>query len=303
MQEDLKLSQEQYANLVKLSGIDLNDELEPSEMLSRAIIAIERKLNHVNYPLSFFTAESINVLIVDDMELSIFQLSAMLKKIGVNVYVARCKEEAIAEIKKKKIDYVVVDLFLPDAQDGFDLISQAMELKGKENKDYKVIVISGTDDPKMVQECYKFGVDEFISKQPQWHDKIMKFISSNSQKGASEEFHKYHINEDICVMSLYKINSDKYVENIVKEVNLNISNDKKHIIFNLEHIKVFSDNYSRLFVEVFKATNAKNGSFSIVKPCDTVKDALSYVFLNNVIKCFDSIEEAIEYVELNEYMK
>jgi len=75
--------------------------------VSRALIAIERKLNFFNYPLSFFTAENLNVLIVDDMELSIFQLTSMLKKIGMNVYVARNKEEAISEMElyKKSVIY------------------------------------------------------------------------------------------------------------------------------------------------------------------------------------------------------
>ncbi len=98
------------------------------------------------------------------MELSIFQLTSMLKKIGMNVYVARNKEEAISEFKKKHFDYLIVDLFLPDAQDGFAVVEEANKLKNEENKNFKMLVVSGTDDKQMVQKCYSLGVDEFIPK-------------------------------------------------------------------------------------------------------------------------------------------
>ena len=75
MEEDIKLTHDQYLNLVKLSGVDVSPEIPVEDTVSRALIALERKLNFFNYPLSFFTAESINVLIVDDMELSIYQLT------------------------------------------------------------------------------------------------------------------------------------------------------------------------------------------------------------------------------------
>ena len=303
MDEEIKLTYDQYLNLVKLSGIDVNPEIETSETVSRALIALERKLNFFNYPLSFFTAESINVLIVDDMELSIYQLTSMLKKIGINVYVARNKEEALTELKKKKIDYLIIDLFLPDAKDGFELIREANKIKSEEEKDFKLIVISGTDDTKMIQECYKYCVDEFIPKQPQWHEGILKFISNSTNKVVNEEFHKYYINENICVMTIYKINNEKYLDRILKEANTNVLTGKPNIIFNLEHIKIFSDRYASIFADVYKTTSQKDGLFILVKPCEDIKKALNYVFLNNIIHIFDTIEEAVEFIDLNEFMK
>ncbi len=296
--KDITLSKEQLFNLIKISGIDANPDMADESTVSKALIAIERKLNFFNYPLSFFTAENLNVLIVDDMELSIFQLTSMLKKIGMNVYVARNKEEAISEFKKKHFDYVLVDLFLPDANDGFELVKEANKIKNEENKNFKVLVISGTDDKQMVQQCYSLGVDEFIPKQPDWHEKVMKFISDSVSKTSNEEFQKYYINNDICVLSVYKINHETYIKNILKEVNTNVLTGKPNIIFNMEYVKIFSDNYANVFAEVYKATAQKNGVFIIVKPSEDVLKALNYVFLNNVIRVFDTIEEAVEYIEM-----
>ncbi len=299
MANEIVLTKEQLFNLIKISGIDANPDLADENTVSKALIAIERKLNFFNYPLSFFTAENLNVLIVDDMELSIFQLTSMLKKIGMNVYVARNKEEAISEFKKKHFDYLIVDLFLPDAQDGFAVVEEANKLKNEENKNFKMLVVSGTDDKQMVQKCYSLGVDEFIPKQPDWHENVMKFISNSVSKTSSEEFQKYYINDDICVLSIYKINHKTYIDNIVKEVNTDVLTGKPNIIFNMEHVKIFSDNYAGVFAEVYKATAQKNGTFIIVKPSEDVLKALNYVFLNNVIRVFDTIEEAVQYIEMS----
>ncbi len=162
-----------------------------------------------------------------------------------------------------------------------------------------MLVVSGTDDKQMVQKCYSLGVDEFIPKQPDWHENVMKFISNSVSKTSSEEFQKYYINDDICVLSIYKINHKTYIDNIVKEVNTDVLTGKPNIIFNMEHVKIFSDNYAGVFAEVYKATAQKNGTFIIVKPSEDVLKALNYVFLNNVIRVFDTIEEAVQYIEMS----
>lgn len=303
MENELKITQEQFDNLLKLSNIEIaaDTQEDAHDLISRALIALERKLNFFNYPLSFFTAEVTNVLIVDDTELSIFQLSVMLQKIGMNVYVARTKEEALAEFKKKNFDFLILDLYMPDYKDGFDLINEANKLKNEENKDFKIVAISGTDNHDVIQEAYKLEIDEFISKAPQWHEKVLKFISNTVNKIASDEYTRFYVNDNICALTLYKINNEKYVDKIVKEVNANALTGKPNIIFNMEHIKIFSDNYANLFSEVYKAITVKDGFFILVKPCEDVIKALEYVFLSDTIQTFETMEEAVEYIEMNNF--
>lgn len=301
MENEFKITQEQFDNLLKISDIEIaaDTQEDAHDLISRALIALERKLNFFNYPLSFFTAEVTNVLIVDDTELSIFQLSVMLQKIGMNVYVARTKEEALAEFKKKNFDFLILDLYLPDYKDGFDLIKEANRIKNEENKDFKIVAISGTDNHDIIQEAYKLEIDEFISKAPQWHEKVLKFISNTVNKIASDEYTRFYVNDNICALTLYKINNEKYVDKVIKEVNANVLTGKPNIIFNMEHIKIFSDSYANLFSEVYKATSAKEGMFILVKPCDDVMRALEYVFLTETIQVFNTMEEAVEFVEMN----
>lgn len=303
-ENEIKMTQEQFSNLLELSNIEIAEDTqeEPQELISRALIALERKLNFFNYPLSFFTAEVTNVLIVDDTELSIFQLSTMLQKIGMNVYVARSKEEALAEFKKKNFDFLVLDLYMPDYKDGFDLIKEANRLKNAENRNFKIICISGTDNPQIIQEAYKLEIDEFISKAPQWHENVLKYISNSTAQVSSEEYTRYYINDNICALTLYKVNNEKYVTKIIKEVNTNVLTGKQNIVFNMEHIKIFSDNYANLFSEVYKSISAKEGIFVLVKPCEDVIKALEYVFLNDAIQITDTLEEAVEYIEMNSFI-
>lgn len=297
--KEITLTKEQLANLIKISGIDVPLDAVDEETISRALIEIERKLNFFSYPVSFFTAEKLHVLIVDDMELSIYQLTSMLKKIGTDVCVARTKEEAISELKKKHFDYAVFDLFLPDAEDGLELIRMANKLKAESDKEFKILVVSGTDDSNMIQKCYREGIDEFIAKQPNWHQNVMKFISDTVVKATSEEYQKYYVNDDICVLSIHKINNETYISNILKEVNANVLTGKPNIIFDMEHIKIFSDKFAAVFAQVYKTASQAGGNFVIVKPSKDILNALSFVFLNNVIKTFYSIEEAVQYIEQN----
>ena len=303
IEEQINITKEQFDNLLKLSNIEIAGDTQENaqELVSRALISLERKLNYFNSPMSFFTAEVTNVLIVDDTELSIFQLSVMLEKIGMNVYVARNKEEAYAEFKKKNFDFLVLDLYLPDYNDGFDLIKEANRIKNEENKDFRIIAISGTDNPQIIQEAYKLEIDEFIPKAPQWHEQVLKFISNTTNKITNEEFTRFYINDTICSLTLYKVNNEKYVDKIVKEVNANVLTGKHNIIFNMEHIKIFSDTYANLFSEAYKTISAKDGMFILIKPCEDVLKALEYVFLTETIQIFNSVEEAVEYIEMNNF--
>lgn len=301
MEQDIIITKEQFDDLIQLSSIEIAEDTAeaPQELVSRALIALERKLNFYNFPMSFFTAEVTNVLIVDDTELSIFQLTTMLNKIGMNVYVARNKEEAMAEFKKKNFDFLVLDLYLPDCEDGFDLIKEANRLRVEENKDFKIVCVSGTDNSEIVQKAYKLEIDDFVPKSPKWHEDVLKFISNAINKVQSQEYSRYYVNEDICVITLHKINSQKYVDIVIREVYANVLTGKKNIILNMEHIKMFSDNYANLFSEIYKSTSTKDGFFVLVKPSQDVIKALEYVFLSDAILIFESMEEAIEFIQAN----
>ena len=135
--------------------------------INKALILIERKFLSLLSNEAMTVPAEFNILIVDDLELSIYQFNQLLKKVGIVPTVARNKVEALAELKKKKFDYIVVDLFLPDAQDGIELIEECIKLRDAKRTN-KIIVMSGTDDKDLIEKCYKLGIDEFVPKSSNW---------------------------------------------------------------------------------------------------------------------------------------
>ena len=101
--------------IFELAGLNIPEEITQVD-IQKALIEIERKLNFFSSANILEVQNKFNVLIVDDLELSIYQLTQMLKKMGTVPSVARSKEEAIAEMKKQKFDFIVSDLYLPDLE-------------------------------------------------------------------------------------------------------------------------------------------------------------------------------------------
>ena len=98
-----------------------------------------------------FNSENKNVLIVDDLELSLYQLNQLMKKVGLRSFVARNKEEANAELMRHTFHYLLIDLFLPDCEDGFSLIKKAIELKSSGKQNYKIIINMNINNTKVIE--------------------------------------------------------------------------------------------------------------------------------------------------------
>ncbi len=291
----MEINNEQLEKLIDLSGLNIETSNAVEEDINKALILIERKLNSFSDEAMTVPVE-FNILIVDDLELSIYQFNQLLKKVGIVPTVARNKIEALAELKKKKFDYIVVDLFLPDAQDGMELIEECIKLRDAKRTN-KIIVMSGTDDKNLIESCYKLGIDEFVPKSSNWHDQILKFITSSLTSKQHEDFFKYSINENICCYTINKFNSKKHIDAIVKDVTTSLYTGFNNIIFNMENVKIFDDEYTSIFTTLYKMCNEKGGKFMLVKITDSVKNALTDAFLDTLIPTFTSVDAAVSSVE------
>lgn len=287
----MEINNEQLSKLLDLADIKIELQDVVVEDINKALIAIERKINSFATETVSIPAE-FNILIVDDLELSIFQFNQLLKKIGITPTVARTKDEALAELKKKKFDYIVVDLFLPDAEDGLELIEESVKLREAKLTN-KIIVMSGTDDKELIEKCYKAGIDEFVAKSNNWHDQILKFITNTLSPKEHEDFFRYSINENICCYTLNKFNTKKHIDMILKDVTTSVYTGYNNIIFNMENIKIFDEENTTIFTEIYKLCDTKGGKFSMVKISDAVKNALQDAFLDEVIPVYNSVDVAV----------
>ena len=272
-----------------------NTETTQADVM-KALVEIERKLNFFANTSFVQNQNKFNIMVVDDLELSIFQFTQLLKKMGSSPNVARSKEEAMAEIRKKEFDYIVVDLYLPDLNDGLSLITEMMKYKENYNQHFKLIAISSTDDEKIIKNLYTMGVDEFIAKNQNWHEEILKYIANNMIV-ENDNYSVFVCENDISVYEIKHIHNTSDKNSLLEHIAASIYSQKPNIILNVERMKSFDENFTSLFSEIYKMCSEANGGLVILSPSCEITDALKNAFLDGVIKTAANINEAIKIIK------
>lgn len=294
----MNISDEQIKKIFELASMEkkyLNGNIT-SKDISEALIAIERKIYSFSSDLKSNSADKKKVLIADDLELSIYQLSTLLKKIGIEPSIARNKEEAVSELQKINFDCVIIDLFLPDSSEGFDLIKTSVEKRNNTSSETLIVVISGTDDVSMIDACYAMGVDFYIQKDKDWHSKLLKFLSSTLLQDDTNSYLKKSVNEDTSSYLIKKLNDSKVFDELIKSVNSGIFNGLKNVIFDLSDIVTFDLENAYIFAEIYKICAENEGKFVLVNPSEKIKEALEFAYLTDVIPYSASLDEALRHL-------
>src|SRR5690554_745321 len=99
-----------------------------------------------------------NVLVVDDEKLIVKGIKSSLEVQGYNVYTAYTGYEALNIINSKKIDFIILDLMLPDI-DGMMLCK-----KIRENYDTPILMLSAKDGDYDKILGFEFGADDYMTK-------------------------------------------------------------------------------------------------------------------------------------------
>mgnify|MGYP003319824040 CR=1 FL=1 len=97
----MEITNEQLSKLFELASMEdklsVGNKVDSAD-ISKALIKIERKIYSFSESVKMDSIQAKKVLIADDLELSIYQLNILLKRLGVTPIVARNKNEAIAII-------------------------------------------------------------------------------------------------------------------------------------------------------------------------------------------------------------
>ena len=291
----MNITEEQLNKLFELAALEHKINLNEitSADISEALVEIERKLYSFSSEVRIDALEDKKILIADDLELSIYKLSTILKKIGINPRVARHKEEALAELQKNQFDCIILDLFIPDSSDGLELIKTAAKKVEENGTNCKVVVISGTDDKSLIEQCYENGADFFIPKDKDWHTNLLKYLSSSFKPDKTLDFTRYVINNNIVSFDINRFNDTKVFDSIIKSINSSLYTGIKHVLFNLKNVSDFDLDNAYIFAEIYKICVEHNGKFVLVNPPAIIKEALSSAYLEEVIPHYPSVENAI----------
>lgn len=291
----MNLTDDQAKKIIELAGlVDIDCDNITERDLSRALIIIERKLNFFQIPVEIGNHHDFNILIVDDLELSIYQFNQMLAKIGIKPSVARNKIEALAELEKKNFKYYILDLFIPSSDDGLQIIEQAISKRDSLNNGTKVVVMSSTDDKSLIDKCYQLGIDKFISKNDNWHEQILKYISDTAEKSEDDgTFTKYTINNNIEIYTLLRCNSEKRINEIIKDVTTSIYAGCNNIVLNMEKVKFFDAEYANLFTEIYGLCSSNGGKLILLNVSKEIDKILEDSFLADIIPTVTSIDDVL----------
>lgn len=294
----MNLTDEQLNKIFELASMEhkFSAENVTSRDVTEALIEIERKIYSFSAGVKINSFEDKKILIADDLELSIYQLTTVLKRIGIMPCVARYKEEAISELQKVNYDCVIIDLFIPDSSDGIDLIKEAMLRKKESGKDTKIVVISGTDDTDLIEKCYELGIDFFIPKDKDWHSKLLKYLGSSFQSDKSVSFSRYVINNNIVSFIVKKFNDEKVFNVLIKNVNTSVLTGVKNVLFDLHEITTFDTENAYIFADIYKICAENGGKFVLLNPSNDVKEALSFAYLDGIIPIVSTVEEAVNLI-------
>ncbi len=297
----VNFTDQQIVKLYEFIGEVPPEKITENE-ISRVLIEIEKKFTPYYWQKQkvddFNFQNNRNVLVIDDLEVSLFQLTKLLSKSGYNSFIARSCEEARDAFKKHNYDYVFLDLFLPEPEDGITLLEEMKKQEKIRLSDTKVIVISGSDDKKFINECFVKGADDFICKTEEWHKKVLEKLRNFDEikRGPIPEIKTVIEDEEnkiasITIKNIFKVG---VIDDIKREaVNLSLSGYSK-LILDLKNVNVTSTDVLNVIVYIFKYCNNQGGSLKLCNVSNAVSESLSYVFLDGVIPMFADKNAALK---------
>jgi len=101
------------------------------------------------------------ILLIEDDPFLIDIYSTKLKKSGFDDGVAKDGEEALAKLKEKKPDLVVLDIVLPHI-DGWEILAN---IKTNSNwKELKVMILSNLGQKEEVEKGMSLGASKYLIK-------------------------------------------------------------------------------------------------------------------------------------------
>jgi len=101
------------------------------------------------------------VLVVDDDVQCCAAYGRRLRADGFAVLVAHSGEEALALLRDKRVDTILLDALLPDVT-GVDI---ARQLKGDpESASIPIVILTGSFDERLRAEAFESGAEEFLNK-------------------------------------------------------------------------------------------------------------------------------------------
>lgn len=136
-------------------------------------------------------SEGPSILVVDDLGVITYQLRVLLSKFEYDIDCSQEIYDAVNKFKKRKYDYVVMDLFIPTEREGFILLTELRKMSLAVGKNTVIGVITASPRKEIEQQCKARGADFFIEKSNDWQNNLLEIMDGYINAGkteAEEEF-------------------------------------------------------------------------------------------------------------------
>ena len=130
------------------------------------------------------------ILVVDDLGVITYQLKVLLSKFDYDVDCSQEIYDAVNKFKKRKYEYVIMDLFIPTEREGFILLTELKKLSNAADLKTVIGVITASPRKEIEQQCRLRGADFFLEKNNDWQNSLLNIMDSyiNAGKEDEEEF-------------------------------------------------------------------------------------------------------------------
>jgi DNA-binding NtrC family response regulator len=121
-----------------------------------------------------------NILIVEDDLSTAAAMTESMETWGHQVEISITGKDALAKVKDKKFEFVLLDIFLPDCK-GHELIPRFKEM----HHDIGIVTMTGYNSRDLELEVRQQGIHYFLTKPVQ--TKILKEIVDHISKKRRDE--------------------------------------------------------------------------------------------------------------------
>ena len=124
------------------------------------------------------------ILIVDDLGVITYQLRVLLSQFNLDIDCSQEIYDAVNKFKKRKYQYVVMDLFIPTEREGFILLTELKKLAAMNNTKTTIGVITASPRKETELQCKARGADFFLEKNNDWQSQLFSIMNEqiNSDK-------------------------------------------------------------------------------------------------------------------------
>ena len=131
------------------------------------------------------------ILIVDDLGVITYQLKVLLSQFDYDIDCSQEIYDAVNKYKKRKYDYVVMDLFIPTEREGFILLTELKKMALAARVRTVVGVITASPRKEIEQQCKARGADFFLEKNSDWQSALYNIMEGYINAGKDEDEDDY----------------------------------------------------------------------------------------------------------------